>query len=953
MKRKIYLHAIGRLAPGFHAGADDQTIVPELLKQASFLILFAFLSASSCFGQSSLIQYLSGTDKDHTVSWDFYCTGGRSSGKWTTIPVPSCWELQGFGNYQYGGEKKPTDEEGLYKYRFLADQAWKNKQVNIVFEGVMTDAQVTINGKSAGKIHQGAFYPFKYDITSLLKWGKTNVLAVRVSKRSANASVNDAEREGDFWIFGGIFRPVYIEVLPVGHIDRVAIDARADGHFEMQVFLEHSFRSGSVEAVIEDLDGKARLSPVSVPVRAEDSMIVLQNRYHDVRSWSPEFPNLYRVKVFLKNKKGEVVHEIKQRFGFRTFTFKAHDGFYLNGEKVLFKGVNHHSLWPTSGRTTSKALAIQDITLMKEMNMNAVRMSHYPPDIHFLDMCDSLGLMVLDELTGWQRHYDDTTGHRLVKEMVTRDVNHPSIVIWDNGNEGGFNTHLDHDFGLYDPQQRIVIHPWGRFNGTNTLHYPEYNYLENEALYDDAVFFPTELLHGLYDGGSGAGLEDYWNLMQRMPHSAGGFLWDFADGGIVRTDKNDSIDTHGNKAPDGILGPFREKGGSFYAIKQIWSPMQIKASYLPTDFNGKLLLENHYLFTNLSQCTFLWELVSFSGPGDGRIKTRIDARGRPDEISILPGEKKWMNIRLPASWRSSDALYLTAWDPHHEQVATWSWPIGRPTDITHKAIRQSAGEVITATEEEDTLIINQGRMRFYFNKKTGSLEKILKSETALSLSGGPVLAGTEQELKSFSYEKENQHYTVTADYQSKRTGLTITWTFIPGLPVRLSYSAHQRDEAAYMGITFDYPKEKITGMRWLGRGPFHVWKNRLRGLQFGVWENDFPVSKDSLSWVSPEYKGNFSEVYWVKVKTTEFPFTVFMERPHVFFQLLQPDRQTGSAGRGHTSVKFPAGTIGFMHAIQPIGTKFKNAAALGPQSQPNIQRNETYEGVLWFDFSDL
>lgn len=950
MDPNICLNVFKRLPLFSLVFADRKETARRLVRQHSFLIGFVLLSTASCFGQQSIIKYLSGTGSDHTATWDFYCTGGRNSGKWTTIQVPSCWELQGFGSYNYGGDENPSTEKGIYKYRFRADDAWKDKQVNLVFEGVMTDAKVEINGKSAGKIHQGAFYRFKYDVTALLKLGETNVLTVTVSKRSANLSVNEAEREGDFWVFGGIFRPVYLEILPATHISRVAIDAEADGRFNMQVFLKHNNGSYNVEAVIETVDGNGRLAPVTVAVPAQENMVVLQKQCHNVKIWSPEFPNLYRVTVFLKNNKGETIHEIKQRFGFRTFTFKPHDGFYLNGKKVLFKGVNHHSLWPTSGRTTSKVMAIKDVTLMKEMNMNAVRMSHYPPDIHFLDVCDSLGLMVLDELTGWHHYYDDSTGYRLVREMVTRDVNHPSIVIWDNGNEGGFNTHLDNAFGLYDPQQRIVIHPWARFNGTNTLHYPRYNYIANVALYDDAVFFPTELLHGLYDGGSGAALDDYWNLMQRMPHSAGGFLWNFADGGIVRTDKKDSMDTHGNRAADGVLGPFREKGGSFYAIKQIWSPIQIKQTYIPVDFNGKLLLENHYLFTNLSQCTFKWELVRFSDPGDEKITTKVDASGRPDKVSILPGESKWMNIRLPVSWRSSDALYLTAWDPHHKKVASWSWPIQTPKEIAKRAMRQSAHRPVTVVETEDTLIIKEGNLRFYFNKQSGYLEKVFNGEVVLSLSGGPLLAGVEQELQSFTYKKLHQNYIVKATYKGDRNGLTVEWTFIPGRPVRLAYQVNQRGEADFMGITFDYPEAKITGMQWLGRGPFHVWKNRLRGLRFGIWENALNVPKGGRGWSFPELKGNFEQVYWVKIQTTEFPFTVFMENQGVFFQLLKPDRPIGASSPKHTLVHFPEGNIGFMHAIQPIGTKFKSASALGPQSQPNSPTHGSYEGVLWFDF---
>lgn len=916
--------------------------------------LFTFLFIVSGLAQQTIIKYLSGTGNDHTVTWDFYCTGGRNSGKWTTIQVPSCWELQGFGTYNYGYDKNPGDEVGIYKYHFKADKAWEHKQVNIVFEGSMTDTKVAVNGKIAGQIHQGAFYQFKYNITPLLKFGKTNLLEVWVNKRSANASVNAAERSGDFWIFGGIFRPVYLQIVPVTHIQRVAINAQANGHFNMQVFLRNVNKDYNLEADIEKVNGSQKLQSISIPVAAHDTMVTMQEQYQHVDLWSPEFPHLYRVRVYLKNNKGEVMHVMDQQFGFRTIELRPHDGFYLNGKKILFKGVCHHSFWPSSGRTTSKALAIEDVTLMKEMNMNAVRTSHYPPDIHFLDVCDSMGLMVLDELMGWHHSYDDSTGHKLVKAMVIRDVNHPSVVIWDNGNEGDFNTHLDNDFGLYDPQKRIVIHPWAKFNRVNDTHYPSYNYMENTVLYGNAVYFSTEFLHGLYDGGSGAGLDDYWNLMEHAPHSAGGFLWDFADAGVVRTDENDTIDTHGDFDADGILGPYRQKGGSFYAIKQIWSPVQIAQTYITPQFDGKLLVENRYLFTNLNECTFKWKLVSFGDPYHKKAETKTDATGQPDKVSIEPGETRWMDLRLPSSWSSSDALYLTAWDPHHRKLFTWSWPIHTPAEIAERWMRKTKGAAITATDIENTLMLKDGNVKLYFDKTTGYLEKVVRNDSALSLSGGPVVAGVTLKLDSFTYKADSNNYVVEADYKGEGGNwMKATWTFIPGMPVKLSYSYNQKGEAGFMGITFNYPAKKLTGMQWLGRGPYHVWKNRLKGLKFGVWDNEYDSPKGKDSWVYPELKGNFENVYWAKVATKEIPFTVFVKNRKVFLQMLKPDRKKAPNKHDQTDVVFPQGDIGFMNAIEPTGTKFTKAGVLGPQSQENVQLNAPYEGVVWFDFRGI
>src|SRR5450759_1825420 len=217
------------------------------------LISSAFLSLSA---QKTEVVYLSGFDKDHTVQWDFFCTNGRNSGKWSKIAVPSNWELRGFGSYHYGKSDLITNEKGLYKYEFSVSKNLKKSRIFIVFEASMTDTEVKINGKIAGPIHQGAFYRFKYDITDLVNYESKNLLEVTVSKESGNESINRAERTSDYWVFGGIFRPVYLEVVPIQFIDRIAIDAKADGSFYMDVYTKGTGKSKTVKAEIQTLDGK-------------------------------------------------------------------------------------------------------------------------------------------------------------------------------------------------------------------------------------------------------------------------------------------------------------------------------------------------------------------------------------------------------------------------------------------------------------------------------------------------------------------------------------------------------------------------------------------------------------------------------------------------------------------------------------------------------------------------
>ena len=183
------------------------------MKKIIWGCLALLLGNGIAMAQTTETIYLSGKGTDDAVMWDFYCTDGRQSGEWKQIPVPSNWEFHRFGQFTYGHYADPKErlnESGLYKYRFQVPAEWKKRKVNIVFDGSMTDTEVKINGRSAGPKHQGAFYRFRYDISRLLKYGGENLLEVTVHKASSNQTVEQAERNADFWVFGGIFRPVWL-----------------------------------------------------------------------------------------------------------------------------------------------------------------------------------------------------------------------------------------------------------------------------------------------------------------------------------------------------------------------------------------------------------------------------------------------------------------------------------------------------------------------------------------------------------------------------------------------------------------------------------------------------------------------------------------------------------------------------------------------------------------------
>jgi len=929
-----------------------------------FLLLCGILASQRCIVAQNKqqtfnnvetgIQYLSGRGSDDAVDWEFYCTDGQNSGKWTTIPVPSCWELQGFGTYQYGmpfyGKADPpgiAKEQGKYKYKFKLPKEWEGRVVRIVFDGVMTDYEAQINGRRCGYPHQGAFYRFKNDVSDRIFFGeKENVLEVTVSKESSNPSVNLAERRGDYWNFGGIFRPVFVEALPAQFIDRTAIDADADGSFHADIFMGTAMGNNSkVKAQITDLNGNAIGNPIETSIANGSDKAVIKGKFGNVKKWTPETPHLYYV-TFTLTEGDKVRHIVKDRFGFRTIEIKTSDGIYVNGQKVSIRGVNRHSFRPETGRTLSKKANYDDVKLIKEMNMNAVRLSHYPSDPEFLDACDELGLYVMVELGGWHGMYDSNVGAKLVKEMITRDVNHPSVTWWANGNEGGHNHEIDKEFWPYDPQKRPVLHPQKNFGGFETMHYRSYGESQ-EYMRKPEIFMPTEFLHALYDGGAGAGLWDYWEMMRKHPRCAGGFIWMFADEGVVRTDQNGRIDNVGNYGADGIVGPHHEKEGSFYTVKQVWSPVQIMNTALPDNFDGTFQVENRYDFTNLRDCRFVWTLKTFAG------QEKVVQSGEIKGIDIAPHASGNLKINLPSGWRNSDALYLTAYGPSGEELWTWHWLWKRPADSYSFSKGRTA---ISAKEDNDNLIITTGTTILRFNKKSGELVSVKEGNKDISFGNGPRFIGLRRgdrsmdmyynhddnearskeriyypvtgydKLTDFSYNSTNDSIVVTADYFGNMR--QANWVFKTDGTIRLDYSYQYEGTIELMGIKFDYPENQVVSKRWLGEGPYRVWQNRLHGTGYGIWENDYNDPVPGETFIYPEFKGYFGNWRWADVNTTEGVISLGNTNEDNYLGIYSP-----RDGRDVLLYTFPDTGISVLKVIPAVRNKVNSTDLVGPSSQ--------------------
>ncbi len=962
------------------------------------------LTASAQTSVETQRQYLSGHGCDDMVEWDFYCTKGNNSGKWTKIGVPSCWELQGFGTYQYGmkfyGKAFPegiADEEGQYKYKFRLPKEWSNHHIELIFEAAMTDMSAKINGRKAVGSHQGGFYRITADVSDRVFFGdKENLLEVTVAKESKNVGVNLSERRADYWNFGGLWRPVFIECKPAVNVERTVIDGKADGSFRAKVIISSAIQ-GKVKTKITDLQNKKVVAEQTDAIREGSDHVMVSLNVKNAKLWTAETPNRYAVEFTLMDANGKTLHVEKDKFGFRTIETRESDGMYINGKKVNIRGVNRHSFWPESGRTLSKKLNIEDVKLIKSMNMNSVRLSHYPADPEFYDACDSLGLYVMSELTGWHGHHETVVGRTLVREMLVRDLNHPSVIWWSNGNEKGWNTELDPEFHKWDElQKRPVIHPQGNFSGYETMHYRSYGETE-EHMRRPQIFMPTEFLHALYDGGAGAGLYDYWKLMRSWKRCQGGFIWAYADEGVVRTDEGGRIDNVGNYAADGIVGPHHEKEGSYWTIKELWSPVVASLNEIVSS-DASFVIENRYDFLNLDKVTFDWDFMKTEGAKEIVIK-----HGAECGIDVAPGKQGVLKVgKVPSG---TEFIRFAATDQYGEQIFVKNF---RVEALAYTNGNVANLELVGADSSSASLSVTASGVTYTFCEKTGMLKSVVTKNGVYPFRNGPKFFAYRRADRSFDqyyshditdadklkttykeYDylgRENYDgsmapindletlrdikvYKAVADTTIVEVNYKlgamekVLWKISPDGKANVSFRYIFNGVVDIMGVKFDLDEVAVKSKKWLGDGPYRVWKNRLHGPQYGVWENDYndPIPGESFQY--PEFKGYFSNVKWMSVgvslsgnsnSAAKRSIKLRPSCPAMFeAEDLKPVNIVGvfqpRDGRDQHLYTLPETGLSFIQVIPGVRNKVNSTDLNGPSALPVWVRGE-YVGGFELEF---
>lgn len=611
---------------------------------------------------------------------DFDCS------EWDEIPVPSCWQMEGYdypiyANVQYPWERiqEPEPPEaptaynpvGCYIKKFTLPKNFKKDRVVLVFEGVESAFYLYVNGVRCG-YGEGTFRRSEFDITEYLTEGENN-LSVEVYRWCTGSWLEDQ----DFFRLSGIFRDVYLYTTNSQYVKDITLKALPDiknyktGDIVLDVLLGNDSLYTEAEMTVYDNDNIVVATDTET-VENKDK-ITLSATLPFIELWSAENPYLYNVVLLLRDSDGNEIECVNCRTGFRHIEIKD-SVLYYNGKRLLLKGTNRHEFSCDTGRVISKEQMIEDILIMKRHNINAVRTSHYPNQPLWYQLCDEYGLYVIDEnnleshgtrfmgdktplMPDGMKMWENSCMDR-IQSLYQRDKNHPSIVIWSLGNEcsAGENFLKMHDYlNEIDPSRPVHYESiWGekeRFDFNKKVTdiysqmYPKPWDLERDMnRLPEKPWMLCEFSHAM--GNSVGGNYRYMELMDKYPSFFGVFVWDFVDQGVRKTlpDGTSYIAyggesgeyTHdGTFCANGLVFADRKLTPAIKEIKRLYQNIRFKAV---DTVNGIFEIQNDYLFTNLNEFNLHWQVIS---------ENRVMDSG--DLITdIAPGEKKQISLDVSA-----------------------------------------------------------------------------------------------------------------------------------------------------------------------------------------------------------------------------------------------------------------------------------------------------------------
>ena len=604
---------------------------------------------------------------------------------WSSIRVPGSWELQGFDAPVYTDVSYPFKANpplvphdynpvGEYVRTFTVPANWNGNDIFLDFEGVESAYAVWVNGHFVG-YGEDSRLPSHYNITPWLRPGK-NRLAVKVIRFSDGSYLEDQ----DYWKYSGIERHVYLQARPKTRVADFCLQVGLtngyhDGTFNLRLLIHAPVKGWATRVRLLGPDGTELLRQLFRQRSTSDTLVSINRVFSGVNAWSAEHPVCYHLVVTSLDKNGNETEAFVHPFGFRSVEIR-NGQLLVNGVAIKIKGVNRHEHDPYMGRTITRESMLEDIRLMKEANINAVRCSHYPNNPEWYDLCTKYGLYVVGEANiechgildtphgtfaakeEWRKSFRER-----MERMMRRDRNNTCIIIWSLGNESGYGKLFEenYDFAKHFDPTRPVQYEGGGYEAKSDIYCPMYARiwaLERHANQRDArPLILCEYEHAM--GNSEGNLDDYWDVIRRHRQLQGGFIWDWVDQSFARCDSLGhlfqayggdmgfvGVNNDSNFCCNGLVAANRVPHPHYYQVRHVYQNIH----FSPVSFtDNKLVLENEYDFTSLAGFDLRWSILA-----DG-VVVRSGSMPLP---AVAPHSKAELTIKelsepLPASCREA------------------------------------------------------------------------------------------------------------------------------------------------------------------------------------------------------------------------------------------------------------------------------------------------------------
>lgn len=893
---------------------------------------------------SSLVKMLNGAWKfryfENPASIPSNIHRDKTTTGWDDILVPGNWQLQGAGKYDppvftniiYPFEPNPPfvpedyNPTGVYKRSFEIPAEWNDHQIFIHFAGVQSAMYLWVNGEKVG-YHEDGMLPSEFNITDYVKRG-SNEMTVQVFNWSVGSYLEDQ----DYWRLSGIYRDVYLFATPNVRMRDFSVYPVLDEEYRnaelyVEVDIENLNRRSSEKYIVQttlkngsgETIGVQKSEPFTVLNGKEESVMLVTSVKNPLK-WTAETPNLYKVGIELQTSSGETVQAFVMNTGFRKIEIKQ-GLFLVNGQPVKIKGVNRHEFDMYNGRTITGKSMIEDIVLMKQHNINAVRTSHYPNLPEWYTLCDEYGLYVMDEANVeshglWRDGYHvgerDEWEKAIVERnvnMVQRDKNHPSIVFWSMGNESGWGKNFDAAYKAMktaDPQKRPVHYEsknpaYAPVNSRYDLISDMYSSMSKLSyLFNDDTLRPVIICEYAHTMGNGLGnFRKYWNLYNEYERFQGGFTWDWVDQGLRSKDESgreywniiNYID--GANTNDGLINPDRIPQPEIHEMKKVYQYFNVKDIDVNT---GIISISNSNYFIDASDVYMKWEIIENGKP---------IANGTIDRLTIAPQESQLMEIEFDRNIIQPGNEYFMNFSFHNKEKTLWAdagFEVAKEqldfglNHFVKERIDYLALPVIRVSDRKDVLVLSGETFSFTFDKNMGGLSRLVYNNSEVI--SDPLLpylwrvptdndeggrqrsfadrwrrAGLDKmdiRPESISFDKVNDGRVIV--YVKNKISTTKEDITYEGeytvlgdgriLVENRLLVPESIPPLARVGLRTALPNN-FDEIEWYGRGPYESYEDRKESAFVGIYSGT--VEEQHFPHVMPQENGNKTDVRWVKI----------------------------------------------------------------------------------------